>query len=114
MRDILFRGWSIIQDKWVYGYLYNLERVGFFIKEINGYTYPIDKKSIGQYVGLEDCSNTKIFEGDIMYDEFGEIGVVEWYNQEGGFFCNGDTLRDLIINEAYAYDNKYERGRNNG
>lgn len=38
---------------------------------------PIYKRTVGQYVGIEDSTGNKIFEGDILKNVFGEYGVVE-------------------------------------
>lgn len=70
MRDILFRGKRIDNGEWVYGDLYHGKEDNIFIeywtvdKEYR--PYEVDPKTVGQYTGLDDCKDNKIFEGDIV------------------------------------------------
>lgn len=85
MRKILFRGQSKIDGNWLYG-LYGEK----MYKSAIGYSIvpviqdlefrnnePIYKRTVGQYVGIEDSTGNKIFEGDILKNIFGEYGIVE-------------------------------------
>lgn len=85
MRKILFRGQSEIDGNWLYG-LYGeiMERspIGYCIIPVIqdlkfGINEPIHKRTVGQYVGIEDSAGNKIFEGDILKNVFGEYGIVE-------------------------------------
>lgn len=42
-----------------------------------GINEPIYKRTVGQYVGIEDSTGNRIFEGDILKNVFGEYGIVE-------------------------------------
>ena len=85
MRKILFRGQSEIDGDWLYGlYVEIMERspIGYSIIPVIqdlkfGINEPIYKRTVGQYVGIEDSTGNRIFEGDILKNVFGEYGIVE-------------------------------------
>ena len=113
MREILFRGKNIYND-WIYGYLCQhrgepvmdnngmvLEGSDYYIRDwaekidtgFYGCNYRVDPSTIGQYTGLTDKDDRKIFEGDIVNILAIDKNRVVRFD-EGGFCLDAGSLRD--------------------
>ena len=97
MREILFRGSQMFMKNadWVYGYL----KIGDIAGKKTAFILPADFdkckikeapvywNSVGQYIGLTDNYNTKIFEGDIVRIlSCGEVAEVKFNNDDTSFY----------------------------
>lgn len=87
MREIIFRGKHTDTGEWVYGDLIHRILWDKSLIIIRTYDYSFDTykdydvipESVGQFTGLCDKNNTRIFEGDTVKNSYGNIKVVEYY-----------------------------------
>lgn len=112
MKEIKFRGKSIKDGKWLYGYLGEVnvkilqrtcvekvifENLGWFNTDNFGYVVgdcEVDEETICQYTGLKDKHGNEIYAGDILH-------VIEYENKATMVFKDGEIQElDLSLDEA--------------
>lgn len=94
MREIVFRGKRMDNGEWVYGDLthsiYKLGdiRVSFGNTEIA--MNQVDPSTVGQFTGLHDKNDEKIFEGDIVSTLSGKTFEIKF--ADGSFYLHGTAI----------------------
>lgn len=69
-----------------------------------------DRYEFLQYTGFKDANNLKIYEGDIIKENFDGtiVGEVYWDIGEGAFYLGGSTLSEFYKPEMEIIGNIYE------
>ena len=98
-REILFKAKRKDNGEWVEGNLITNERnenqkyIGYIFDERNGMIEDFDlveviPETLCQYTGLTDKN---IWENDIVRNEKGDIGVVQWFEEHAAFMIWNKT-----------------------
>lgn len=121
MREILFRAKTVKNVRWIYGDLFKTGTdpsdeewaIGYWDDEDGWMNEQVQSETIGQFTGLLDTNNVRIFEGDIVnvtfheYDRVGRFyactdlnpyyrGVVTWNDRLGKY--------EILIEENSQFD----------
>ncbi|MDE6796881.1 MAG: YopX family protein [Ruminococcus sp.] len=106
MREILFRGKRKDNGNWIEGSLLNFRENTYIIPHnsahfyddietlaLNVESFEVLPETLGEYTGLTDMNGKKIFEGDIIQEEYGSRNQknikkfeVYWDREYAGFY----------------------------
>ena len=118
MRDILFRGKRLNNGEWVYGFYCHvprgrLDRDEHLIQTVKksgkmGMLHCVDPSTVGQDTGLKDKNGKRIFEGDVLKDDWGEVYEVFFNARNCSFMVklehatNGCEILHYRLGEAWV------------
>lgn len=124
MKEILFRGKRVDNGEWTEGYFFKSWNKVFLLWGMNGDCPNMEEvipETVGQYTGVCDKNDKKIFEGDIVKVTIGVKGyrttynsvncTVEFRSDNCGIavfypFTNSNIIETEVIGNKY--DNKEE------
>ena len=118
-RKILFRGFNLKNNKWLYGYYFVNRGLHFICPD--GFANPlaswedfvVEEESVGEWTGCIDARNKKVYEGDVVLGTEGSVKgmkrLVEWSDFKSGFTT--PIWRDMYSKCCYVvigniYENK--------
>lgn len=112
MREILFRGKSTHSGKWVEGELYRSRLkstiyIDYYDSFGNRISHCVIPDTVGQYTGITDNNDNKIFEGDILQFDYtgknlGVAGVAAVAFENGKFGVKWGNYKEFVCLDGFA------------
>ena len=88
-REVIFRGWSPIQGKWIYGSGVHSTPFRTYLLTDAGRLLEVEPETVGEWTGLHSNIGRKIFEGDVValfLVRMSFPGVVK-FDEKSSAFC---------------------------
>lgn len=100
MREIKYRGKTLLTNRWVYGhyaYVYEEEiKEWYHMIFEEGVPQIVQRLSVSQYTGLKDKNSREIYEGDIVQaHRHSQLLEVKWQDAK------------VVVNAGVAFTHKY-------
>lgn len=107
MREILFRGKRPHTCEWVEGGIMFVNGYAFIMPAGTG-SVEVIPETVGQFTGIYDKNEKRIFEGDIVKDNNGQKGYIAFLEQEAGWVIvwkkHDSRMGHRTRGVAYDYD----------
>ena len=105
-REVLFRGWSPIDGKWIYGSGVHSTPFRTYLLTDAGRLLEVEPETVGEWTGLHSNIGRKIFEGDVVslfLVRMSFPGVVK-FDEKSSAFCAWVGKKWIPLNIYDAFE----------